>query len=64
MGTEMSEMTANGPRTVRWVRLKKLARSMMLQKQKSTTGPRREAYTDYWQVRNHRATTPTEPSRK
>lgn len=60
----MSDMTANGSRTVRWVRLRKLAQSMMPQKRKSTAVPRREAYADYWQVRNHRATTPTEPSRK
>jgi len=60
----MSDMTANGSRTGRWVRLKKLAQSMMPQKQKPTAVPRREAYGDYWQVRDHRATTPTAPSRK
>ena len=54
----------NGSRNARWPRLKKLARTVMPQKQKEAAATRPEAYADYWRVRNHRATTPNGPNRK
>jgi hypothetical protein len=59
-----TEITVNGSRNARWPRLKKLARTVMPQKQKEAAATRPEAYADYWQVRNHRATTPNGPNRK
>ena len=60
----MKEMSANEPRTGRWLRIRQLVQSIGLSKRKIGGETRRAAYNDYWQVRNHRAAAPTTPSRK
>jgi len=53
----MKEAT-NGIGTARWIRLKQLLLSLGLHKRKAGGATRSAAYSDYWQVRNHRAAAP------